>query len=190
MEVVEGIEGELTLSIAPDTYSSVEVNARASSDEASDQHIHSLYLFVIDRKNPDGSVPPEQCPVIARKFFSDVMHNLSDITEGGQKYKVTEITIPAVSCQTAQLYAIANLGYSNMQGVENEADMIEMCDTVTSLYYLRDVVARLKVNDKQEVNVERMQGHHLMSGFFRTADLYNFMDEPTEFQGKGVACAG
>lgn len=180
LEVVEGIEGELTLSIAPDTYSSVEVNARASSDEASDQHIHSLYLFVIDRKNPDGSVPPEQCPVIARKYFSDVMNHLSDITEGGQKYKVTEITIPAVSCKTAQIYAIANLGYSNMQGVENEADMIEMCDTVTSLYYLRDVVARLKVNDKQEVNVERMQGHHLMSGFFRTADLYNFMDKPTE----------
>lgn len=62
MEVVEGIEGELTLSIAPDTYSSVEVNARASSDEASDQHIHSLYLFVIDRKNLTEVFLPSNVP--------------------------------------------------------------------------------------------------------------------------------
>ena len=181
LEVVEGIEGELTLTIAPDTYNELEISTRASSDEASDQHIHSLYLFVIDRKNLDGSVPPEQCPIIARKYFSNVLNNISDVTEDGQKFKVTEITIPAVSCGTAQFYAIANLGYSDMQGVENEADMIEMCDTVTTLYYLRDVVARLGVNDKKEVNVERMQGHHLMSGFFRRADLYNYLDNPTEF---------
>lgn len=173
LEVEEGVEGKLSILLASDAYQKRNVMARNSPYEHSEQHVHSVYLFVIDMNDESH---PEHCRIVSRKYFPDVSKYVEEVTEGGIKAEVTKLSMPAVSCQKAQIFAIANLGYSEVQGIDNDAVLLQRCDTLSSLKVLMDLAASLSVNEQNEINVERMQGYHLMSGFFRTAEKHNYLD--------------
>lgn len=167
--VEEGIEGTLSLAISSyDFENRVSALTRAATDaEDDEQHLHSIYLFVIDMKNEGTS---EECPIIARKYISDVTGTLANVMQGETTWNVVNISMKALSCQTATIFAVANLGYSEMQHIENDGELLAQCDEATTLADLLDLNAKLST-DNGVVNVERMQGHHLMSGFY--ADFSN-----------------
>lgn len=173
LQVEEGIEGELSFLIASDAYQERQVSTRSSNSEQSEQHVHSVYVFVIDMNNAEH---PEQCRIVSSKYFPDVAQYLQEVTDGKQKYDVTKLSMPAVSCNKAQIFAIANLGYSEVQGVDNDAELLHSCDTLSNLKTLMELQASLTVNGQEEISVERMQGYHLMSGFLRKAEKHNFLD--------------
>lgn len=171
--VEEGIEGNLSLLLASDSYQKRQVMTRNSPSEHSEQHVHSVYVFVIDMEEENH---PEQCRIVARKYFPNVGKYLEEVSEGGNKFEVTKLSMPAVSCQKAQIFAIANLGYSEVQGVANDAELLQYCDTLSNLKILMALTAKLTVNEQDEISMERMQGYHLMSGFLRTAEKHNYLD--------------
>ena len=49
LEVEEGVEGKLSILLASDAYQKRNVMARNSPYEHSEQHVHSVYLFVMTR---------------------------------------------------------------------------------------------------------------------------------------------
>lgn len=174
LKVEEGIAGELTLTLGADFYEKQQVSTRNTPDTQSDQHVHSAYLFIIDRKDADGNTAHAECPIIARKYFSDITSTLTEVEVEGKKVQVSQVTIPAVTCQNAQIFAIVNLGFSNVQGIANDSELLKLCDDAQHLEDLHTLTARLGTNNG-EVNVERMQGHHLMSGYFRTAKEHHYL---------------
>lgn len=165
MDVVEGLEGTLSLSFSSYDFESKTTSlTRASSDaEDDEQHLHSIYVFVINMANEDNG--PANCPILARKFFSDITGKLESVTENGTAWNVIDLQMKAISCNKAAILAIANLGYSEMQHVENDSQLLNRCDSISTLEELNELTARLSAEDGL-VNVERMQGHYLMSGFY------------------------
>lgn len=178
LQVEEGIEGELSLSLCTATEEKRQVTTRNSEHMHDEQYVHSAYVFVIDMDHPEK---PEECRIIARHYFPDVTDRLVEKTEAGQKLRVTELKMQAVSCQHAQIFAIVNLGYSEVQGIDNDAELLEQCDALTHLKGLMELSARLALLKETEVEVDRMQGHHLMSGFFCAATERHFLhaSQPT-----------
>lgn len=165
MNVVEGLEGTLSLSFSSYDFESKTTSlTRASSDaEDDEQHLHSIYVFVIDMaKETEGAA---NCPILARKFFSDITGKLESVTENGTAWNVIDLQMKAISCSKAAILAIANLGYSEMQHVENDSQLLNRCDSISTLEELNALTAQLSAEDGL-VNVERMQGHYLMSGFY------------------------
>lgn len=164
--VEEGLEGTLSLTIGSyDFENRVTALTRADTPDAEDdeQHLHSIYIFVIDMKNENSGI--DQCPIIARKYISDVTGSLTSVNEEDKTWNVLNISMKALSCQTAEIFAVANLGYSEMQHIENDADLLALCDEAKNLSDLQTLSAELSI-ENGFVNVERMQGHHLMSGFY------------------------
>lgn len=164
--VEEGLEGTLSLTIGSyDFENRVTALTRTDTPDAEDdeQHLHSIYIFVIDMENEANGT--EQCPIIARKYISDVTDSLTSVNEGEKNWNVLNISMKALSCQEAEIFAVANLGYSEMQHIENDADLLALCDEAESLHDLQELSAVLST-ENGSVNVERMQGHHLMSGFY------------------------
>lgn len=169
--VEEGLEGTLSLTIGSyDFENRVTALTRTDTPDAEDdeQHLHSIYIFVIDMENEANGT--EQCPIIARKYISDVTGLLKSVNEGEKNWNVLKISMKALSCQEAEIFAVANLGYSEMQHIENDAELLALCDKAESLHDLQELSAVLST-ENSSVNVERMQGHHLMSGFY--ADFSN-----------------
>lgn len=165
MNVVEGLEGTLSLSFSSYDFESKTTSlTRASSDaEDDEQHLHSIYVFVINMADEDNG--PANCPILARKFFSDITGNLESVTEDETAWNVINLQMKAISCNKAAIFAIANLGYSEMQHVENDSQLLNRCDSISTLKDLNELTAQLSAEDGL-VNVERMQGHYLMSGFY------------------------
>lgn len=175
-EVVEGIPGELSVSIASDNFSKHSVQTRENTQESTEQHIHSAYLFMVDMNNFQEKGAAE-CKVLTKKNYFEISGNITEITEGGHKYYVRTIKMPAVSCNKAFVFGIINLGHSEVQGVENDAELLQECDKVKTLQDLQNLCAKLEgaSSDKEsEVNVERMQGHHLMSGYYTSLNNRHF----------------
>lgn len=164
--VEEGLEGTLSLTIGSyDFENRVTALTRTDTPDAEDdeQHLHSIYIFVIDMQDEADGIA--KCPIIARKYISDVTGLLTNVKEGNKTWNVLNISMKALSCQTAEIFAVANLGYSEMQHIENDADLLALCDKAESLDDLQKLSAKLST-ENGSVNVERMQGHHLMSGFY------------------------
>ncbi|EJW90957.1 hypothetical protein EVA_20934, partial [gut metagenome] len=170
LDIEEGIPGELTLPLCAALPEEHQVSTRSSKDPVFEQHIHSAYVFLIDQ--PEHAAPKD-CRILSRKYFPDLFAQVKEISEQGHKLYAAELSMPAVSSQRAQIFAIANLGYSDLQGIDNDAEMLQRCDTLTNLQSLMDLYASLTIQQANTVNVERMQGHHLMSGFFCAAQKDN-----------------
>ena len=68
LEVEEGVEGKLSILLASDAYQKRNVMARNSPYEHSEQHVHSVYLFVIDMNDESH---PEHCRMFPQ-YFPDV----------------------------------------------------------------------------------------------------------------------
>lgn len=175
--VVEGIPGELELSVLSGDFSEHRVSTRGT-EITTEQHVHSAYIFVIDMNNDKKG--PEHCKILSRRYFYDMTDSATMVTEGNESFRVNELKIPAFSCNKAAVFAIINLGYSNVQGVANDVELLEQCDTVSTLQGLKRLSASLVTLDKEEnnglkeVNVERMQGHHLMSGFLSSLAKHDY----------------
>ena len=179
MDIEEGIPGTLSLTLASRASEEKEVSTRNSEQESSEQHLHSAYLFVIEKK---AGADPSQCSILARKYFPDILSNLVAIKEGENILHVSHLQLPAVSCQSAQVFAITNLGYSDLQGVRNDAALLEACDKAANLADLMKLSAQLSEKEEDEIAMDRMQGHHLMSGFLgAAADERHFLHEPPVF---------
>lgn len=164
--VEEGLEGTLSLTIGSyDFENRVTALTRTDTPDAEDdeQHLHSIYIFVIDMQDEADGIA--KCPIIARKYISDVTGLLTNVKEGNKTWNVLNISMKALSCQTAEIFAVANLGYSEMQHIENDAELLALCDEAKNLSDLQSLSAELSI-ENGFVNVERMQGHHLMSGFY------------------------
>lgn len=179
--VEEGIPGELCLSLNDGNYQEHHIATRGS-ELATEQHVHSAYIFVLDMKNEkEGDA---HCPVISRHYFYDLTPTIGRVTEtidGEQEtFRVNNLKMPTLSCDKARIFAIINLGYSEVQGVGNDAELLEQCDTLTTLHSLKHLSAHLttitgeEANEK-EVSVERMQGHHLMSGYFTKLNSHGYI---------------
>ncbi|EJX10284.1 hypothetical protein EVA_01583 [gut metagenome] len=165
--IEEGIPGELSIPLCAAVQEDLQVSTRAEKDPIHEQHVHSAYLFIIDRpKNSE----PKNCRILSRKYFADISSFVQKITYKGETRYIAQLTMPAVTSKQAQIFAIANLGYSDLQSVENDATLLQQCDTLTSLQSLMQLSASLSILPEQTVNVERMQGHHLMSGFYCTEE--------------------
>lgn len=171
--VEEGVEGMVSLAVASSDFSDREVATRGATVEETEQHVHSVYFFIVDMSRLNEG--PRHCKVISRKYFADLTSDLKEVEEEGHKFRVDTFHMPAVSCRKARIFAIANVGYSNVQSVENDGDLLITCDTLTSMATLLNLTARLSHNSKDEVNVERMQGHHLMSGFFSDVKAQHYI---------------
>lgn len=172
LQVEEGIQGELSLALCTATEEKRQVTTRNSEQMYDEQYVHSVYVFVVDMAHREK---PDECRIIARHYFPDVTDKLVEKTESGSKFRVTELKMQAVSCQNAQIFAIANLGYSELQGIGNDAELLEECDALTHLEGLMNLSAKLTLLNEQEVEVDRMQGHHLMSGFFCAKNERHFL---------------
>ncbi|EJW99919.1 hypothetical protein EVA_11968 [gut metagenome] len=170
LDIEEGIPGELALPLCAALSEEHQVSTRSNKGPVFEQHIHSAYVFIIDQ--PEHTAP-QNCRILSRKYFPDLFPHVKEISEQGHKLYAAQISMPAVSSQRAQIFAIANLGYSDLQGIDNDAEMLERCDTLTNLQSLMDLSASLAIQQVNTVNVERMQGHHLMSGFFCAAQESN-----------------
>lgn len=167
LQVEEGIEGTLTVAVGGNDFEQrVSVLTRSGDldAESDEQHIHSIYLFVVNIKDEND---PASCPVIARKYFPDVTDKLEQITINEElTLPVVKLSMKVVSCQRAEIFAIANVGYSDLQHVANDDELLHACDAGATLADLHALTARLSVSDEEQVRVERRQGHLLMSGFF------------------------
>lgn len=178
MEVEEGIQGTLNLSLAALNSDVNEVATRNSEQESSEQHLHSAYIFIVDKNDSN----PDNCHIVARKYFPDILSNLVAVKEGATILHVSQLQLPAVSCQKAQIFAITNLGYSDLQGVYNDGALLEACDKAKNLRDLMKLEALLSEKENDEIGMDRMQGHHLMSGFLGAAeDERHFLHEPPVF---------
>ncbi len=172
--VEEGVEGMVSLAVASSDFSDREVATRGAKGVDTEQHIHSIYFFIVDMSRLNEG--PEHCKVISRKYFADLTSDLKEVEEEGHKYRVDTFHMSAVSCRKARIFAIANVGYSNVQGVGNDSDLLITCDTLTNMASMLNLLtAKLSVNSRNEVNVERMQGHHLMSGFFSDVKAQHYI---------------
>lgn len=179
-QVEEGIPGELTLSLNTGDYEEHHIAARGT-ELTTEQHVHSAYIFVIDMK--DEKKGDAHCPVLSRKYYYDLTNSIQEVTEmvenQPETFRVNHFKMQTLSCDKARIFAIINLGYSDVQGVDNDKQLLEQCDTLTSLKTLKRLSARLATitgeeENEQEVSVERMQGHHLMSGFFSTLAAHGY----------------
>lgn len=173
--VAEGIPGEVELSMLSGDFEKTEIITRAS-EITTEQHVHSVYIFVVDMKHKDN---PARCPVISRQYFYDLTPNVEEVAEGSENFRVNKLKLSTLSCEKARIFAIVNLGYSDVQGVSNDAELLAQCDTLTSLRTLQRLSASLTTIPGEdagvpEVNVERMQGHHLMSGFFSSLASHDY----------------
>lgn len=170
-EVEEGIPGDLSVSVSSDVYNKHSISTRENTKEPSEQHVHSAYLFMVE--HTDGGA--DKCKILTRKYYADFSGlEISEVTEGGSKFYVRKLKLPAISSNKAFIFGILNLGQSEMQGVENDAEILKDCNTAKTLQDLHNLCAKLELTsssvggEKNIVNVERMQGHHLMSGYFTT----------------------
>lgn len=165
-DVEEGIPGELSLSVAVDAFSKHIVSTRESTQQSTEQHAHSVYLFMVDGKG-DGA---EHCKILTRKYYADFSEiPMDEVTENKQTFLVRKLNMPAISSNKALIFGIINIGHSEVQGVENDAALLKECDRAETLADLHRLCAKLEgtsAGEKKDVNVERMQGHHLMSGFY------------------------
>lgn len=166
VEFREGLEGRLALAVGSRDLDRISVTTRANSADTEDdhKHIHSIYLFVVKMADEND---PAKCPILAKKFFSDVTSlQSSDVTAAdGAVWTTFDLQMKAISCADASIFAVANLGYSSVQHVGNDSELLAACDTATTLAHLFRLQAELEISDN-EVNVERDQGHHVMSGFY------------------------
>lgn len=187
-QIEEGIPGELTLSLSSNEFNKEFVMTRGNVDIPNEQHIHSAYIFVVNvAKEKEGA---DKCPVISRKYFTDLTPNLEVVKEGEKTYYVNKLTMPALSCNEARVFAIINVGFSEVQGIENDSELLNLCDTISTLKTLHEIHATLMSKKDEgrtipEVNVERMQGHHLMSGYLSCTEHHHFdKGEQTRLQLK------
>lgn len=169
-EVEEGIPGELSLSVAADEFSKHAVSTRGTVQQSTEQHMHSVYLFMVDYKEGGAN----GCKILTRKYYSDFSEiTATEVTEDGKKFLVRTLKMPAISSNKALIFGIVNVGHSDEQGVENDAELLKACNDAETLEDLHQLCAKLEGatsatsnGEKNEVNVERMQGHYLMSGFY------------------------
>lgn len=170
----EGLEGTVTLRLGSNDFEHrVSALTRSSGqNEDDEQHIHSIYLFIVKMADEND---PAACPVIARKFFPDVTALQSSVTVDGKTLTTYDLSMKALSCANASIFAIANLGYSDMQHISNDKELLAACDEVTNLSHLHDLSAGIEVADGI-VNVERTQGHHLMTGFYTVCTPTTYMN--------------
>ena len=159
--VEEGLEGTLSVTVGENDFEQ-RVTTRSWGNVTDEQHVHSVYLFLVDMKG-EGE---ENCKIIAHRYFPDVTEMVKPVTVGEKTLQVVELSMKAVSCQKARIFAIANIGHSDLQHVANDKELLAQCDKATTLKNLQDLYAELSAPDENGVRVERAQGHLLMSGFF------------------------
>lgn len=153
IEVEEGIPGILTLSVGSDEPVS-HVVTRATEKE--EKNISSLYVFVID---VTGEGNPANCRILSKKWFPDTQ-NLSRDASGK-----LQVSIPAVSCNSVRIFAVANLNTANQ--LANNEDMLNRFHNVTTEAELEDVTAELDLmRNTENALVDRVQGSLLSSGHF------------------------
>ena len=111
LEVEEGIPGTLTLSVTSGN-PALHVVTRASEEE--EKHISSLYVFILDMTSTGG---PATHPVLSRKWFPDTQSFPRDVSGNIQ------VGIPAVSCNSVRIFAVANLNTANQ--LSNNKEMLE-----------------------------------------------------------------
>lgn len=163
VNTVEGLEGTLSLRLGSDDFDSkVSILTRAG-DSDDEQTLYSVYVFIVDMKNEESG--DASCPVIARKYFPDVTDSLSSVTENGVVYEVVDLEMKAISSNEVEIFAVANLGYCEKQHISNDGAMLSAFDQANNLAELKAISASQQLTDGN-VNVERMQGHHLMSGYY------------------------
>lgn len=173
-DVEEGIPGELSLSVAADAFSKHIVNTRNSTQQSTEQHAHSVYLFMVDGKGDEAV----NCKILTRKYYADFSEiPMGEVTENEETFLVRRLKMPAISSNKALIFGIINIGHSNVQGVENDAELLKDCNKAQTLADLHRLCAKLEgasMEEKKDVEVERMQGHHLMSGFYTSLANRNF----------------
>lgn len=180
--VEEGIPGELELCLSSNDFDKQKVS-RGTVAVPTEQHVHSAYIFIVDLQKE--KLGYKHCPIISRRYFTDLTPQLSEVTEEGENYFVNTLHMPAVSCQKVQIFSIVNVGFSDVQGIQNDSELLLHCDTISTLEDLFHMKAMLEhqegeQSDRPEVNVERMQGHHLMSGFFSTLGHHHYASGSNE----------
>lgn len=169
----EGLEGTVTLRLGSNDFEQrVSALTRSGEKEDDEQQIRSIYLFIVKMADEND---PVACPVIARKYFSDVSDLQSSVTVNGKTLTTYDLSMKAVSCQNASIFAIANLGYSSMQHISNDKELLEACDDATDLSHLYDLSANIDIANGI-VNVERRQGNHLMTGFYTVCTPTSYMN--------------
>lgn len=159
--VEEGLEGTLSVTVGENDFEQ-RVTTRSWGNVTDEQHVHSVYLFLVDMQG-EGA---ENCKIIAHRYFPDVTEMVKPVTVGEKTLQVVELSMKAVSSQKARIFAIANIGHSDLQHVANDKELLAQCDKATRLKDLQDLYAELSAPDENGVRVERAQGHLLMSGFF------------------------
>lgn len=149
IEVEEGIPGILTLSVGSDE-AVLHVVTRATEKE--EKNISSLYVFVIDATGAN-------CPVVSRKWFPDTQDLSRDA------FGKLQVSVPAVSCNSVRIFAVANLNAANQ--LANNEEMLSQLHNVTTEAELEKVTAELDLmRNTENALVDRVQGSLLSSGHF------------------------
>lgn len=162
LKVEEGIPGTLTLSVTSGD-PTLHVVTRASEEE--EKYISSLYVFVLDVTTPDD---PSAHPVLSRKWFPDTQ-GLSRNTSGN-----LQVSIPAVSCNSVRIFAVANLNTANQ--LSNNEEMLKAFHNAANEAELESITARLDVFKEAAGTetesggilalVDRLQGSLLSAGHY------------------------
>ncbi len=153
IEIEEGIPGIVTLSVGTDEPVSHVVTRATEKEEKS---ISSLYVFVVDVTDAEN---PANHRILSKKWFPDIQ-NLSYDVSGK-----LQIHIPAVSCNSVRIFAVANLNTAN-QLANNEA-MLSRFHNVTTEAELENVTAELDLmRNTENALIDRLQGSLLSSGHF------------------------
>lgn len=169
LEVEEGIPGTLTLSVTSGN-PALHVVTRASEEE--EKHISSLYVFILDMTSTGG---PATHPVLSRKWFPDTQSFPRDVSGNIQ------VGIPAVSCNSVRIFAVANLNTANQ--LSNNKEMLEAFHNAANEAELESITARLDVfktatdaeseSGRSLALVDRLQGSLLSAGHYSSSPDYS-----------------
>lgn len=169
LEVEEGVPGTLTLSVTSGD-PALHVVTRASEEE--EKYISSLYVFILDMTSTGA---PSTHPVLSRKWFPDTRSFLRDASGNIQ------VGIPAVSCNSVRIFAVANLNTANQ--LSNNKEMLEAFHNAANEAELESIMARLDVfktvTDAEPEGggtlalVDRLQGSLLSAGHYSSSPDYS-----------------
>lgn len=186
LEVEEGIPGILTLSVSSGN-PALHVVTRATEEE--EKHISSLYVFIIDMTTAGD---PANHPILSRKWFPDTQKLSRD---GSGRLLVS---IPAVSCNSVRIFAVANLNTANQ--LSNNEEMLEAYHNVKNEAELESITAMLDVfknaadTEPESAGtlalVDRLQGSLLSAGHYSSSSDDSPYAEAEQFALDGNETTG
>lgn len=166
LKVEEGIPGMLTLSVGTGD-PALHVVTRVSSEE--EKNISSLYVFILDMS---ATGEASSHPILSRKWFPDTQSFSRDGSGNLQ------VSLPAVSCNSVRIFAVANLNTVNQ--MSNNKEMLEAFHNAANDIELESITARLDVlksatdaesgsSSENFALVDRLQGSLLSAGHYTSS---------------------